>query len=246
MRYLLISFLFICTSLHARQLSLLEPGFAFEVGGAFNTLNSFDPATNKISSLLTWANSSETMGFSGNAYFVANVHAKMVLRLGFEVLVPRTLKDIQGSYGTLRVLNGKTTTYSMVPTLAWDMFFYTTPKFRAFIGAEIGYAMLRSINEWHYTDVVTGFIDFTERLSAASVSACPYAGIEFTLVDRYSFVFKAGYRILKYRTIVATSGYTNGLDLVYQTNDIVANIDGTNRVYDFSGINLSVAFRVYF
>lgn len=246
---LLISFSFIyIASAGAKELSLLQPDFAFEIGGSFNTISNFNIGANKISNLLTWANDRETMGFSGNTYIVANVHAKMVLRIGFEILVPRTLKDIQGAFEGLNIINGKTITYSMIPTVGWDMFYYTSKRFRAFIGGELGYAMLRSVNEWHYSDDAkgVGFLDFTERLSASTVSINPYAGLEYALVDRYSIIFKLGYRVLKYRTITADNGYTNGVDVTSEKNATVLNYDGTNRRYDFSGVNVAMSFRVYF
>jgi hypothetical protein len=247
MKYFLIVF-FLLANAYGRELSLLEPGVAFEVGGSFITISDFNPAENKVSNLLTWANAKENMGFSGNTYIVANVHAKMALRLGFEILLPRTLNDIQGTYMGIGIVNGKTTTYSMIPGFAWDMFYYTSKSFRAFIGAEIGYAMLRSVNEWHYTEdaKAVGFSDFTERLSSSSVSVNPYAGIEVAFVDRYSFVLKLGYRVLKYRTLTADNGYTNNVDIAYSGNETVLNYDGTNRTYNFSGINVAASFRVHF
>jgi hypothetical protein len=234
--FVIIVFIFCIPAGHAKELSLLDPNFAIEMGGSYCTISDFSPAANKVIDSLVWANARETTGFSGNIYLVANVHAKMALRFGFEVLVPRTLNNIQGSIYSIDIINGKTTTYSMIPTVGWDMFYYTSKRVRAFVGAEFGYAMLRSNSEWHYTSIgqELGGTDFTEKMSAGTVSMAPYTGIELAFVDRYSLVLKLGYRILKYRTITDS------------TNTTVLNMDGTGLTYDFSGINANMSFRIYF
>jgi hypothetical protein len=246
---LVIAALFLASfNLSGRILDLNEKHTGFELGFAYSAIRNLDPATNRLQSGLTYSGNSSGYAYNSQFLFLFNMNSKVLIKGGFELIYPHQMGSITGSdSGGTGFVSGKTFIYGMNPLVGIDVGFVTGHSYRVFAGTEVGYGLLRYKTTWTYLPAGTaaGYSDFAERSSASSVSVNPYLGAEYTFVDIYGILIKAGYKYLKFSDIKASGSYTNGQNINVSPGERLLDLDGTARTVDLSGFTVIAAFRIY-
>ncbi len=241
--------LLLLSNAEARKFDFKSNWLASSIGGSWGPSQLGDKGYADSSGPQTFFNQKVESNFSGD-FSVLMALGRMNIRLGAELLIPRTLSELQGTNAAgSPYFQVKSSVFSVIPEINIEFVLLQTMNAKVFAGVGGGYAFTTLKNQYTFTALgnsqYPGIGDYTESSSSADPMYQGLIGFEVLMSDNVTFTMDGGYRYLPVRGLKYNTD-NNGLDAhSHKAGDTVINDDGTQRLLNLSGGFAAISFRFY-
>jgi hypothetical protein len=238
----LLFLLFSSTSLNAKVLNLKDSKLAGYL--SFQQLNSIvkkdffegESSATDFSKGFT-AQTGTDFGLVYRAQYIAWV-------FGFEFMKSNKISNATASTGGTNNYNYTSEVSYLAPKVGLEIIFYQSASSRVSIQGAVGTASLTSKTDYSNLSIAPN-ANFSYQGKGAAHLLNVSAASELSLIDNTAIQFTLGYRNLNFEKIKSAEDVAASFQGALVKGSRLQKLDGSNVEYDFSGLYLNVAFRIW-
>lgn len=229
----------------ARTFDFKTEGFATYLYGTYGPSLVSDTAYANSSGSGTSVDKKTSTNYSGEFGFLISGET-VSLRLGAEVIKPKTNSDIKGTDSSgNQIFNLESSVFAFIPRATIEYAIGSTPHSRWLATLGAGVAVVTVDNTYTQVASSTGLTDHVESGTGTGTMIEIATAYEFLLSDTATMFWNIGYRRVSPAAFQSNKDVTSFMGSEPKDSDL-KNQDGSNRTVNLSGPFAGVAFRFYF
>lgn len=163
---------------------------------------------------------------------------------GFEFMKSNKISGATASTGGTTNYNYTSEVSYLAPKVGLEIIFYQSANARVSVQGAVGTASLTSKTDYTNLSIAPN-TDFSYQGKGAANLLNVSLATEFTLIDNTAMQIVLGYRNLDFEKIKLAEAVASSFQGALTKGSRLKKLDGSNVEYDFSGLYLSLAFRVW-
>ncbi len=163
---------------------------------------------------------------------------------GFEFMKSNKISGGTASTGGTTNYNYTSEVSYLAPKVGLEIIFYQSASARVSVQGAVGTASLTSKTDYSNLTIAPN-TDFSYQGKGAANLLNVSLATEFTLIDNTAMQIILGYRNLDFEKIKLAEDVASSFQGALTKGTRLKKLDGSNVEYDFSGLYLNVAFRVW-
>jgi len=163
---------------------------------------------------------------------------------GFEFMKSNKISGATASTAGTTDYNYTSEVSYLAPKLGLEIILYQTAKARVSIQGAVGTASLTSKSDYTNLSIAPN-TDFSYQGKGAANLLNVSIATEFVLIDNTAMQIILGYRNLDFEKIKLSEDVASSFQGALTKGSVLRKLDGSQVEYDFSGLYLNLAFRVW-